>query len=366
MNRTIRINPEQKTGMRTISTRVLLFFVGLGIASADLTAGSTELVQTATFSAASVAAGVDGGLELNSGAKRKKKKQQPQRTYTRRGNPEVTRRVATELIVNHLPELAKLIDLFSDNSAATDSVDLNDSEDADPTASVPTAKSISLATTGNDDYDESEMSEEDDPDQIGLDDEEMLALEEDDMTIDAFYEEFTDYMKAIHGESHITDNGIDMIVMMETLVDWLGTRYLFGGVSESGIDCSAFTRMMCRENGVQIPRTAAAQWDAQGEPVEREELAFGDLIFFHTRAAVYVSHVGIYLGNDMFCHASSRNGVTVSSLTSNYYDAHYIGARRFDFTDVVRDEPTAMTSEPAQKSETDSSDKRTGVASTGG
>ncbi len=364
MNRSISNYRGQKKGMGIISTRVLLFFIGLGVASTELRAETFSLLETASLSAATITAGINHGLELNAGTKRKKKKRQQRRTYTRRGNPEVTRRVATELIVNRLPELARLVNLIEAESRSGDtlSTEIIDAEDADPTATVPTAESIDLITTGDGSYDESEMSEEDDPDQLGLDDEEMLALEEDDMTIDAFYEEFTDYMKSIHGEAHITDNGIDMIVMMETLVDWLGTRYLFGGVSESGIDCSAFTRMMCRENGIQIPRTAAAQWDAQGEPVEREELAFGDLIFFHTRAAVYVSHVGIYLGNDMFCHASSRNGVTVSSLTSNYYDTHYIGARRFDFTQVDREEPSARDAAEENQNGIDAAE----VASNGG
>ena len=349
--------------MRTIVTRALLLTIGFGIVVTDLSAGTTVTISTALLSSEGITAGLGEEMTLNSGKKRKKKRQPQRRTYTRRGNPEVTRRVATELIVERLPELAKLVDLLPPSYDPTDTatIVIDDSEDADPTAAVPTAERLDIASTGAVEYDESEMSEEDDPDQIGPDDDELLAMEEEDMTIDAFYEEFTDYMKSLHGESHITDNGIDMIVMMETLVDWLGTRYLFGGVTESGIDCSAFTRMMCRENGIKIPRTAAAQWDAQGEPVEREELAFGDLVFFHTRKAVYVSHVGIYLGNDMFCHASSRNGVTVSSLASNYYNTHYIGARRFDFTGVDRNPVVEPESAP-EESDATAAD---GVASVG-
>ncbi len=320
----------------------IVLTLGMLLLGADFVAAApaNESASAATISVFERATrGVGEQPALQAGNKRKKKKVQRRRTYTRRGNPEVTRKVSTKLLIEKLPELAKLVNLMPEPTAESDTVTVlqNDSEDADPTAAVPTAESIEGITAGDNSYQDDEMSEEEDPDQLTLDDEELLALQEEEMTIDAFYEEFTDYMKSLHGESHITENGIDMIVMMETLVDWLGTRYLFGGTTERGIDCSAFTRMMCRENGIKIPRTAAAQWDAQGSAVERDELSFGDLVFFHTRKAVYVSHVGLYLGNDMFCHASSRNGVTVSSLNSNYYSTHYIGARRFDFTEVIRD-----------------------------
>src|SRR5690606_27510344 len=121
-----------------------------------------------------------------------------------------------------------------------------------------------------------------------------------------------------------------------------GTRYLFGGMGRNGIDCSAFTGMVYRTLNYKLPRTAAMQWEV-GVPVEREDLHFGDLVFFNTRKAVYVSHVGMYLGNGMFAHASSRNGVTVSSLESDYYSSHMIGARRYDLNSVM----TASADSPA-------------------
>ena len=339
----------------TRSTIALSLCALLLSAESATAAPATVSIESTTIAVIEKATnGLNDDMMLHAGNKRKKKKAQRRRTYTRRGNPEVTRKVSTKLIIEKLPELAKLVNLMPEPTLESDTVTVlqNDSEDADPTAAVPTAETIEGITAGDNSYQDDEMSEEEDPDQLSLDDEELLALQEEEMTIDAFYEEFTDYMKTLHGESHITENGIDMIVMMETLVDWLGTRYLFGGTTERGIDCSAFTRMMCRENGIQIPRTAAAQWDAQGTEVERDELSFGDLVFFHTRKAVYVSHVGIYLGNDMFCHASSRNGVTVSSLTSNYYSTHYIGARRFDFTEVIRDAQIV----PVEKTDTTDQD----------
>lgn len=314
--------------MTALLRATLLLLLTGGLLLSDAEAQTLRSISSGT-----TAAGVD--QTLNAGNKKKKKKAsrtERQRTYTRRGNPNVTRRVATELLLEKLPELAALVDLeitreMPDTLVGTRMVD--DSEDA--TASVPTAGAFER--TSGVDYEDREMLDDEDPDQLSAEDEEYLEMTDAEMTIDAFYEDFTEYMRGLHGELHITDNGIDMIVAMESLMDWLGTRYLFGGTSSSGIDCSAFTRTMYRDCGVQLPRTAAMQWGAGGEAVERDALQFGDLVFFHTRKAVYVSHVGIYLGNGMFCHASSRNGVTISSLESNYYSTHYIGARRFDFTD---------------------------------
>ncbi len=130
--------------------------------------------------------------------------------------------------------------------------------------------------------------------------------------------------------------GIQKSDMMAVIMDWLGTRYHFGGMSRSGIDCSAFTQMLFNTTAkVLLPRTAATQYTV-GTPINRlEEMEFGDLVFFNTRAAVYVSHVGIYLGDNLFAHASSKYGVTVSSLKSNYYSARLIGVRRITEKDLT-------------------------------
>lgn len=251
------------------------------------------------------------------------KRSPSRRTYSVRGNPEVTRRVATALIVEKLPELAAILNLSAPQLDA----------DGNPVAAIeydrPAAPPITASVSVPDGYQDSELDENEDTDRISKDDLEELDELPDD--INAFYKEFTGFMAALNGDRGVTDNGVDKLAMMESIVDWLGTRYHFGGMGRNGIDCSAFTGTVYRALNFKLPRTAAAQWDF-GTAIPLEELQFGDLVFFHTRAAVYVSHVGIYLGNDMFAHASSRNGVTVSSLNGAYYAKTLIGARRFDLT----------------------------------
>ncbi len=131
--------------------------------------------------------------------------------------------------------------------------------------------------------------------------------------------------------------GIDKRKIMAAIMDWVGTTYVFGGSSRSGIDCSSFTRTIFATAGdFMLPRTAAEQIETGTKVRGREKMQFGDIVFFHTRRRVYVSHVGIYLGDNLFAHASSRYGVTVSSLESEYYSKRLIGVKRLQHNDVVR------------------------------
>lgn len=119
-------------------------------------------------------------------------------------------------------------------------------------------------------------------------------------------------------------------VIME-IVKYMNTPYKFGGNSINGIDCSAFTQTVYRDAlAVSIYRSAKEQF-TQGEVVnEKTELKFGDLVFFNTRRRVRPGHVGIYIGDNLFAHASTKKGVTISSLDHTYYAARYMGARRID------------------------------------
>lgn len=119
-------------------------------------------------------------------------------------------------------------------------------------------------------------------------------------------------------------------ILME-IIKYLDTPYQYGGNSKNGIDCSAFTKEVYNKAlSIDIERSAREQYH-EGEIVSsKADLQFGDLVFFNTRRRVKPGHVGIYIGDDLFAHASSSNGVTVSSLDEEYYAKRYMGARRFE------------------------------------
>ncbi|NTU43184.1 MAG: LysM peptidoglycan-binding domain-containing protein [Nitrospirales bacterium] len=113
--------------------------------------------------------------------------------------------------------------------------------------------------------------------------------------------------------------------------------YRFGGNGNFGIDCSAYVKKVYSLVGLELPRSAREQFRV-GEEVDKEELTVGDLVFFRTYAS-FPSHVGIYLGNNLFIHASSRaKKVTIDRLDEPYYVKRFIGAKRL----VPDDKPTFL------------------------
>lgn len=106
---------------------------------------------------------------------------------------------------------------------------------------------------------------------------------------------------------------------------WAGVPYQYGGTSRNGIDCSAFVKQaVATTEGVYLPRTSVAQ-SRRGRRIPRSQLRIGDLVFFRTGGS---HHVGIYMGNSRFMHASSSVGVTISSLDNSYWRRHFWQARR--------------------------------------
>lgn len=108
--------------------------------------------------------------------------------------------------------------------------------------------------------------------------------------------------------------------------DWKGTRYLFGGTSKSGIDCSALLQHIFNSQfNLKIPRTTAQQHKL-GQPISKNQLKAGDLIFFKTGSAR--RHVGIYVGDSKFLHASASKGVTITDINHQYWRAKYWKSKR--------------------------------------
>lgn len=106
-----------------------------------------------------------------------------------------------------------------------------------------------------------------------------------------------------------------------------GSRYRDGGADPSGFDCSGFVWYVFGQHGVALPRTVSEQYQA-GVAVPPDRLEPGDLVFFST-VAPGASHVGIAIGGDEFVHAPSGRGeVRVERLSSSYWAARFIGARR--------------------------------------
>ncbi len=107
---------------------------------------------------------------------------------------------------------------------------------------------------------------------------------------------------------------------------YMGVPYLWGGTTTAGFDCSGYTQYVFRQHGVNLLRTSRQQY-TMGTPVAKANLKKGDLVFFQTSGSG-VNHVGIYIGDNQFIHASTSKGVTVSNLTSSYWVNSYYGARR--------------------------------------
>lgn len=117
--------------------------------------------------------------------------------------------------------------------------------------------------------------------------------------------------------------------VVEAAYAFRGTRYVMGGTSRSGFDCSGFVRyILGATGGVEIPRTASEQY-FRGTPIAPQDMQPGDLVFFKGTYKRGISHVGLYAGNGKFIHAANAHkGVRMDDLNASYYQAHFAGARR--------------------------------------
>jgi cell wall-associated NlpC family hydrolase len=107
----------------------------------------------------------------------------------------------------------------------------------------------------------------------------------------------------------------------------LGLPYRAGGVDRKGFDCSGLVQFAYRRfDGRRLPRTAQDQYRT-GRSVKRDKTSTGDLLFYRTEGK-HPSHVGIYLWDGWFLHATPREGVTLTPVNDRYYAERYLGARR--------------------------------------
>lgn len=122
--------------------------------------------------------------------------------------------------------------------------------------------------------------------------------------------------------------------LLESVDSWYGVRYRSGGNTKSGVDCSGFSVAVYEAvYGINLPRVSREQYRISRK-ISTTELMEGDLLFFNTRGHG-VSHVGVYLGNNKFIHASVSKGVMVSGLFEPYFIKRFVGAGRIDDKQVA-------------------------------
>ena len=120
---------------------------------------------------------------------------------------------------------------------------------------------------------------------------------------------------------------LNNLPLLQQIDHWWGTRYCMGGDDEHCIDCSAFTQAIIKDvYSIQLPRTAEEQFNI-ATPVNYADLQEGDLVFFQTTGRT-ISHVGVYLANNKFTHASTSGGVMISDLNEDYWKKRFRAAGR--------------------------------------
>ncbi|MBF7082007.1 C40 family peptidase [Desulfallas sp. Bu1-1] len=120
----------------------------------------------------------------------------------------------------------------------------------------------------------------------------------------------------------------DVRLVIKTAYELLGKSYAYGASGPNSFDCSGLTKFVYQKVGVNLPHSAASQFQS-GIRIAREELAPGDLVFFSYYGSAGINHVGVYVGDGMFIHASTpQTGVIINSLKESYYAHNYRGAVR--------------------------------------
>jgi len=147
-------------------------------------------------------------------------------------------------------------------------------------------------------------------------------------------------LKVPSGKGEGTGRDGDGSDLVETALKYRGVRYRWGGMTTRGMDCSGLVARVLDIHGIDAPHNSRALYRI-GKSVSRSRLQPGDLVFFNTTGRG-ISHVGMYIGEGKFIHASSKRGrVRIDDLTGGYYDRRYVGARRVE--SVRSTSPAAAT-----------------------
>jgi len=134
--------------------------------------------------------------------------------------------------------------------------------------------------------------------------------------------------KKVGKSYHISE--IDRQKLLEDAKYFKGGKYVWGGTTPEGFDCSGYVQYLYKKHNINLPRTAWEQ-SKKGQIVERNNLQKGDLLFFLTdkKRGIPVTHVGIYIGNGKFIHAASKKkGIIISPLSHGNYAKTFVSARR--------------------------------------
>jgi cell wall-associated NlpC family hydrolase len=135
--------------------------------------------------------------------------------------------------------------------------------------------------------------------------------------------------------------------ILEEAMKFQGVRYIWGGTTAYGYDCSGFTLRLYQSQGINIPRDASEQFN-EGVPTHKNDLLPGDLVFFHNGSRIY--HVGMYIGNGKMIHApNSSSEVKIDSISEGNYANNYWGARRYAQEPVETIHPPTSNSDSVPK-----------------
>ena len=132
----------------------------------------------------------------------------------------------------------------------------------------------------------------------------------------------------INYKVQINDPIMAIALLSEQQYEWAGTPYVLGGSGRKGVDCSGFVQTTFFDRfGIKLPRQTKDQAN-YGQYIDKADIQTGDLVFFKTGRGPNGYHVGIYVKEDKFLHASTKGGVIYSSLNSDYWRKAYWQARR--------------------------------------